>query len=338
MFEFAQARPVRHGFTHLKKIAVQNCATIRSNYCGITDDLGIPDLRLEQVVESAIHLQAFYDEIVDLLLVGWIDLRGIQILQVSIDGVAGEMNDLVRGVLAVVDAVADDVVDKLGDVDSRERQHDGNHHQADRDYQLDLQSHGSSQTRQSVRAELSIGSFGQVAAVRTVLLQFVVQSLQADAENLCSSRLVVARARQRAQNELLFCFFDGRAYAKMDRVRIQLCGSHLRGAEARRQVFRLNDSAAGKDNCALDRVPQFAYVSRPTVGLKRLHHRVVNSRNPSSMLLVQIVDKRFHQIGQIFLVLAQGRHVNVENVQAIVQVISQLPCRYRFFRNLVGCR
>src|SRR5690348_2137377 len=65
-------------------------------------------------------------------------------------------------------------------------------------------------------SDLLVGSIGQVAAVRAVLLQLIVQSLQADSQNLCCTCLVVVCACQRTQNQLLFRFFNCRAYSEMD--------------------------------------------------------------------------------------------------------------------------
>src|SRR6185312_11607504 len=64
--------------------------------------------------------------------------------------------------------------------------------------------------------DLLVGSIGQVAAVRAVLLEFVVQSLQADAQNLCCACLVVVRACECAQDQLLFRLFDRGAHSEMD--------------------------------------------------------------------------------------------------------------------------
>src|SRR6185312_3576708 len=89
-------------------------------------------------------------------------------------------------------------------------------------------------------SDLLVGSIGQVAAVRAVLLQLVVQSLQADAQNLCRSRFVVVCACQCAQNQLLFRFFNCSANPKMNRIRIELRRLHLRSAESRRQMTRLD--------------------------------------------------------------------------------------------------
>src|SRR5579884_2542485 len=99
--------------------------------------------------------------------------------------------------------------------------------------------------------DLLVGSIGQVAAVRAVLLQLVVQGLQADAQNLCCACLVIVRACQRAQDQLLFRFFYSCSNAEMNRVRIELCRFYLRGSESRRQVTRFDQFACREDYGAL---------------------------------------------------------------------------------------
>src|SRR4029077_13642223 len=103
------------------------------------------------------------------------------------------MNDLPNGEIAVAHAVVDNLVYLLCDIDRGQGDHDRGNHQADRDYELGFEphlGHSTPPTHRS-RAKLLVGSLGQAAAVRTVLLQLIVQSLQADAENLRGTRLIV---------------------------------------------------------------------------------------------------------------------------------------------------
>ena len=109
------------------------------------------------------------------------------------------------------------------------------------------------------------------------------------------------------------------------------------GAEARRQVARLDDRGFADDHGALQRVAQLAHVSRPGVVLEQLHDRFAGGADGARMLAVHVLDQDFHQGRNVFLVLAQGWHVDAENVQPVVKIVAQLPFGDRLFGNLIGC-
>src|SRR5262245_57628686 len=163
--QLMEIRPVRDGFTYQKEVAVKNCSTIRPDYRCVADDLGITNLSLEQIIESTIHLQALFDEIVDLLRVSWVDSRCIQIPEISIECGAGKVNDLMDRKVTVACTVINYTVNKLRNIDGRKRHDHRNHHQADCDYQLGLQSHWTSQLLARVDAQLLAGSLRYSSAV-----------------------------------------------------------------------------------------------------------------------------------------------------------------------------
>src|SRR5947209_502617 len=105
-------------------------------------------------------------------------------------------------------------------------------------------------TPQPPAQELLIGSLGQAATVRTIFFQLVVQSLEANAKNLCGACLVVVRARKRAQDQLLLSLFDRCANTQMNRIGINFGGPHLRGAESRWQVPDFDHLSGGENHCA----------------------------------------------------------------------------------------
>ena len=56
------------------------------------------------------------------------------------------------------------------------------------------------------------------------------------------------------------------------------------------------------------------------------------------MLRVHVREKRLHQLRKIFLVFAQGWHMDVKHVEAIVQVVTKFPARDCLLRSFVGGR
>ena len=56
------------------------------------------------------------------------------------------------------------------------------------------------------------------------------------------------------------------------------------------------------------------------------------------MLFVHVRQQGLHQLRDVFLVLTQRRHVNVENVEAVVKIVAQFAAGNRFFGNFVGGR
>ena len=55
-----------------------------------------------------------------------------------------------------------------------------------------------------------------------------------------------------------------------------------------------------------------------------------------SVFLVHVRQQGVHQVGQVFLVFAQRRHVNVEDVQTVEEVVAKLSSGHRFLRRFVG--
>ncbi len=54
------------------------------------------------------------------------------------------------------------------------------------------------------------------------------------------------------------------------------------------------------------------------------------------MLLVHVGEQGLHQRGQVFLVIAQRRQLNVEDIQAIEKIIAQVSLGDRLLGNFVG--
>src|ERR1700693_1343673 len=96
-----------------------------------------------------------------------------------------------------------------------------------------------------------------------ILLQFIVKSLQADAENLGGSRLVIAGSLQRLENQHFLSLFHGGTYAQANRIGIVGCSAQRRLPKSRGQMLGLDYARIAHDYRALDCVAQLAHVARP---------------------------------------------------------------------------
>ena len=88
-----------------------------------------------------------------------------------------------------------------------------------------------------------------------------------------------------------------------------------------------DELARAQDDRPLDDVAQLAYVSRPrssaeasrmASGASALHGFAVAG--------VELADERFDQQGNVFEAIAQRRHADADDVDAVVEVFAELPC------------
>ena len=107
-------------------------------------------------------------------------------------------------------------------------------------------------------------------------------------------------------------------------------------AKTRRQMFSFDDPALAHDDCPLEGVTQLANVPRPSVIAERVEHSFTHRGHMTAVLGAHFLKQGVHQIRNVLAVFAQDGHVDIENVQAIVEVISQFAARYRFFGDLIG--
>ena len=54
------------------------------------------------------------------------------------------------------------------------------------------------------------------------------------------------------------------------------------------------------------------------------------------MLLIHVGEQALHQLADIFLVFAQGGHMNVKDVQAVIKILAKFTSGYGFVRDFVG--
>src|SRR5271165_2333938 len=176
----------------------------------------------------------------------------------------------------------------------------------------------------------------RLGAGAAILLQLVVQRLQTDAENFRGPGFIVAGRFQSLEDEHLLGFFDGGADAEADRIGIVGRGAQRSLAESRWQMLGLNDSAVANDHRSLDGVAQLANVARPGVGVELIEHCFTHRADFAAMLFSHLSQQALHQRRDIFLMLAQRRHVDVEDVEAVIKVAAQLAARYGLVGNFIG--
>src|SRR5262249_12181578 len=138
-----------------------------------------------------------------------------------------------------------------------------------------------------------------------ILLELVVQRLEADAEDLGGAGLVIARVLESAQNQSLLGLLDRGADVELHRVAVLLRRRSRRGnrgsgrsrpwngasrtavrLQEGREMARLDGAFARENHGAFEHVPQFAHVARPVVTFERLDHRRRDLGDPAIVLSI----------------------------------------------------
>ena len=111
-------------------------------------------------------------------------------------------------------------------------------------------------------------------------------------------------------------------------------------SKTRRQMpgFHHFRSRLAHDDGALQHVAQFANVPWPVVLLEHLHDFFANGSDFALMLAAHVGKQVLYELWQILFVLAQWRKINVENVEAVKQVIAYFAASDSRLRQLVGGR
>ena len=128
---------------------------------------------------------------------------------------------------------------------------------------------------------------------------------------------------QRLHDELPLGLSYGGADAEANFIRLSLTGRLHRqsGAKVRGQMLRLDDGAAADDHGALQSVAHLTDISRPVIFLEFFQDLVADGGGTALVFGGHLCEQRLGQLHHVFLVVAQGRHVNVEDVQTVIQVI-----------------
>src|SRR5688572_6128490 len=180
---------------------------------------------------------------------------------------------------------------------------------------------------------LGNGFFGPVGGPATPkFIQFVVQRLQADAQDLGGARLVVARVLEGHEDQPVFRLLDRDARGQGDARLVRVGGF----GDQRRQVLELDELTRAEDDRALDDVAQLADVARPAVLIEHTHRRRFDGGHVLVVARIELGDERLDEQGQVFLAQPQRRQFDGEDVQAIEQILAQLAGSHRVDRTDVG--
>ena len=101
--------------------------------------------------------------------------------------------------------------------------------------------------------------------------------------------------------------------------------AHAAGPDLRRDVLRAYDGAGREHDHGLDQVPEFTDVPRPVVVEQDLERFGSESAELPIVLPAELRDEAADEDGYIAAALAERRHVDVEDVEAVVQVAAELP-------------
>src|SRR5579864_7937814 len=150
-------------------------------------------------------------------------------------------------------------------------------------------------------------------------VQFVVERLEADAKQFGRARFVAPGVGECDVDQLPLHLVDRRAGRE---TRSGLVAGR-RGGE-RRQVGRLDETTLRHDGRALEDVPQFTHVAGPGVPLEQAHRRVADAPDRAAVAAIRIGDERLDEDGQIVLAVAEGRQLDREHVQPVIEVFAKL--------------
>ena len=171
-----------------------------------------------------------------------------------------------------------------------------------------------------------------------VFFQLIVEGFQTDSQNFRGTRLIVAGGLERFQDQHFLGFFDRRAYAQADGVGVVGCGTQRGLTETRRQVLGLHHAGVADDHGALERIAQFAHISRPGVVVELVEYGLADCRHFAAMLLAHFRKQKLNQGRNVFLVFPQRRHVNIEDIEAVVEIAAQFASRHGLVGNLIRGR
>src|SRR5580765_1950718 len=169
----------------------------------------------------------------------------------------------------------------------------------------------------------------------SVFFKLVMQRLQADAENLGGAGLVITGRLQSFQDELFLGLFHGRAYAQMDGVGVMNRGTNIL-AESGGQVLGLDQAAFTNDDGALQSIAQLTDVAGPGIALEKVQHRLADIRHLAFVFLVHLREQGPYQFADIVLVIAQRRHMNIEDIETVIKILAQFSFLDCLVGNLVG--
>ena len=101
--------------------------------------------------------------------------------------------------------------------------------------------------------------------------------------------------------------------------------------------MRLNARLGAYDNQALDEIAQFPDISGPGIANKNFRGGVAELAHFLSICGAEFSQEKSRQRGDVFLAVAQSRHVKGDHVQPVEKILAKGAARYLLFEMLV-CR
>src|ERR1017187_5960781 len=166
-----------------------------------------------------------------------------------------------------------------------------------------------------------------------IFLELVLQRPAADAQRAGGVLAVAGNVRQRLADQQLLHFRQrcARPHREGRRVAVVI-------AQEIRQLTHLHFHLAAGNNEALDNVPELAHVARPRKPLTDLQRLGGHPLASPLMLRRELLEETLDQQRDVLRPLAQRRHDNRHDLQAVEEVLAELALRHRLLELLVRGR
>src|SRR6266536_4297806 len=102
-----------------------------------------------------------------------------------------------------------------------------------------------------------------------------------------------------------------------------------------RQIVRGQYRLIRERDGLLDGVFEFTNIPRPAIGAEQLHRLVRDGRDGFAALLGVVLEKMAGQERDIFHSLPQGREMDGDHIQTVVQILAKIPFAHRFTQVVV---
>src|SRR5262245_34505840 len=163
--------------------------------------------------------------------------------------------------------------------------------------------------------------------------ELVVQRLEADAERPRGLGLVVARRGQRLQDQRALGGIEGRAHVEHDGAG---SGWDRRDRAGQREMHGRDQAAVAHDGRALEAVAELAHIAGPRVRAQHAERRIVHRGDALVVLGAELLEKGLDQERDVVAALAQRRHRQAHDVQAVIEILAEGAGANRLHGLLVG--
>src|ERR1051326_5980000 len=192
----------------------------------------------------------------------------------------------------------------------------------------------SSSDASSGRLSTALLLFLVVRAGRLVLLRLVVERLVRNAEDLGGLAAVAVGHVQRLFDDDALDLLHRLAAGGLHGVAV---AALARAEELVGEAVDRQRISARHDERAVDHVAQLAHVAVPLVRLQGPDEFGLDVLDLLVFVLIELLQEEMREKRAVLEALAQRRHFDGKDVQAIVEVLAHLAVRDRLLRIAVGC-